>query len=51
MKMTWRNHSGSRIERGAAKIPINPLLSDNASMDEGSDGYISDKNSTERGDR
>jgi len=31
MKLTWRGHSAFRIEAGAAKILIDPFLSDNPS--------------------
>jgi L-ascorbate metabolism protein UlaG (beta-lactamase superfamily) len=51
MKLTWHGHSAFRIEAGAAKIVIDPFLSDNASWDKGSIGYLAAKNSTHRGDR
>jgi L-ascorbate metabolism protein UlaG (beta-lactamase superfamily) len=31
MKLTWHGHSAFRIEGGAAKILIDPFLSDNPS--------------------
>lgn len=39
MKLTWRSHSAFRIEAGAAKIVIDPFLSDNPSWDQGWIGY------------
>jgi L-ascorbate metabolism protein UlaG (beta-lactamase superfamily) len=33
MKLTWYRHSAFRIEAGAAKILIDPSLSDNPSWD------------------
>jgi L-ascorbate metabolism protein UlaG (beta-lactamase superfamily) len=36
MKLTWL---GPRIEAGAAKILIDPFLSDNPSWDKGWSGY------------
>ena len=33
MKLTWYGHSAFRIEAGAAKILIDPFLSDNPSWD------------------
>ena len=33
MKLTWLGHSAFRIEAGAAKILIDPFLSDNPSWD------------------
>lgn len=39
MKLTWRSHSAFRIEAGAAKILIDPFLSDNPSWDKGWIGY------------
>jgi L-ascorbate metabolism protein UlaG (beta-lactamase superfamily) len=35
MELTWYGHSAPRIEAGAAKILIDPFLSDNASWDKG----------------
>jgi len=35
MKLTSRSHSAFRIEAGAAKILIDPFLSDNPSWDKG----------------
>ena len=35
MKLTWLGHSAFRIEAGAAKILIDPFLSDNPSRDNG----------------
>jgi L-ascorbate metabolism protein UlaG (beta-lactamase superfamily) len=51
MKLTWHGHSAFRIEAGAAKILIDPFLSDNPSWDEGRIGYLAAKNSTHGGDR
>ena len=51
MKLTWLGHSAFRIEAGAAKILIDPLLSDNPSWDKGWSGYLAGKNSTQGGDR
>jgi L-ascorbate metabolism protein UlaG (beta-lactamase superfamily) len=33
MKLTWYGHSAFRLEAGAAKILIDPFLSDNPSWD------------------
>ena len=38
------------IEAGAAKILIDPFLSDNLSRDNGRSGYLTGKNSTQGGD-
>ena len=38
MKLTWHGHSAFRIEVGAAKILIDPFLSDNPSGDSGWSG-------------
>jgi L-ascorbate metabolism protein UlaG (beta-lactamase superfamily) len=35
MKQTWHGHSAFRIDAGAAKILIDPFLSDNPSWDKG----------------
>src|SRR5204863_819948 len=51
MKLTWLGHSTFRIEAGAAKILIDPFLSDNPSWDNGWSGYLTGKNSTQGGDR
>ena len=51
MKLTWLGHSAFRIEAGAAKILIDPFLSDNRSWVKGWSGYLADKNSTQGGDR
>ena len=51
MKLTWHGHSAFRIEAGAAKILIDPFLSDNPSWDEGWSGYLTGENSTQGGDR
>jgi L-ascorbate metabolism protein UlaG (beta-lactamase superfamily) len=37
MKLTWHGHSAFRIEADAAKISIDPFLSDNLSWDKGRD--------------
>jgi len=51
MKLTWHGHSAFRIEAGAAKMVIDPFLSDNPSWDIGSSGYPAGKNSTPGGGR
>jgi L-ascorbate metabolism protein UlaG (beta-lactamase superfamily) len=51
MKQTWHGHSQFRIEAGAAKILIDPFLSDYLSRDKGWSGYLAGKNSTPGGDR
>ena len=51
MKLTWHGHSVFRIEAGAAKILIDPFLSNNPSWDKGWSGYLAGKNSTQGGDR
>ena len=51
MKLTWDGHSAFRIEAGAAKILIDPFLSNNPSRDNGWSGYLADKKSTQGGDR
>ena len=51
MKMTWHGHSAFRIEAVAAKILIDPFLSDNPSWDKGWTGYPVSKNSTQGGER
>ena len=51
MKQTSHGHSAFHIEAGEAKILIDPFLSDNPSRDNGSSGYLTSKNSTQRGDR
>ena len=51
MKQTWHDHSASRIEADAARILIDPLLSDNPSRDNGWSGYFTGKNSTQGGER
>jgi L-ascorbate metabolism protein UlaG (beta-lactamase superfamily) len=51
MKLTWHGHSAFRIEAGAAKILIDPFLSDISSWDKGWIGYSADENSTQGGDR
>jgi hypothetical protein len=40
MKLTWHGHSAFRIEAGAAKILIDPFLSDKPSWDKGWSGYL-----------
>jgi hypothetical protein len=49
--LTWLGHSAFRTEAGAAKILIDPFLSDNPSWDKGWSGYLAGKNSTQGGDR
>jgi hypothetical protein len=39
LKLTWHGHSAFRIEAVAAKILIDPFLSDNPSWDKGWSGY------------
>jgi hypothetical protein len=51
MKLTWHGHSAFRMEAGAAKILIDPPLSDNPSWDKGTIGYLAAKNSTHGDDR
>ncbi len=51
MKLTWHGHSAFRIEAGAAKILIDPLLSDNPSWDKGWSSYLTGENSTQGGER
>ena len=51
MKLTLRGHCAFRIEAGAAKILINPFLSDMPSWDNGWSSYLTGKNSTQGGDR
>jgi L-ascorbate metabolism protein UlaG (beta-lactamase superfamily) len=51
MKLTWYGHSAFRIEAGAAKILIDPFLSDNPSWDKGWIGSRAGKDSTRGGGR
>jgi len=51
MKLTWYGHSAFRIEGGAAKILIDPFLSDNPSWDKGWIGSRAGKDSTQGGVR
>jgi L-ascorbate metabolism protein UlaG (beta-lactamase superfamily) len=51
MRLTWPHHSAFRIEACAAKILVDPFLSDNPSWDRRWSGYLAGKNSTQRGDR
>jgi hypothetical protein len=51
MKLSWHGHFAFRIEAGAAKILIDPFLSDNPSWDKGWSGYLTGENSTQGGDR
>ena len=51
MKRTWYDHSEFRIEAGAAKILIDPLLSDNPSGNKGWIGSRAGKDSTPGGGR
>jgi L-ascorbate metabolism protein UlaG (beta-lactamase superfamily) len=51
MKQTWHGHSAFRIEAGAAKILIDPFLSDNPSRDKGWNGYLTFNNSPQGGGR
>ena len=50
MKQTWHGHSAFRIEAGTSKILIDPFLCDYLSRDNGRSGYITGKNSKQRGD-
>src|SRR4029077_1905692 len=43
-KTTWLGHSAFRIEAGAAKILIDPFLSDAPSWDKGWSGCLAGKN-------
>jgi L-ascorbate metabolism protein UlaG (beta-lactamase superfamily) len=49
MKLTWYGHSAFRIEAGAAKILIDPFLSDNPSWDNGWIGSRAGDDSTQGG--
>jgi L-ascorbate metabolism protein UlaG (beta-lactamase superfamily) len=51
MEQTWHGHFAFPIEAGAAKILIDPCLSDNPPWDKGWSGYLTGENSTQRGDR
>jgi L-ascorbate metabolism protein UlaG (beta-lactamase superfamily) len=51
MKQTWHGYFAFRIEAGEAKILIDPFLSDNPSGDNGWRGCLTDKKSTQGGDR
>jgi L-ascorbate metabolism protein UlaG (beta-lactamase superfamily) len=51
MKLTWHGHSAFRIELGAARILIDPFLSDNRSWDKGWSGCLTGRNSTQGGER
>ena len=51
MKLTWHDHPAFRIEAGAAKVFIDPFLSDNPSWAKGWSGYLGGKKSTPGGDR
>ena len=51
MKLTWHRHSAFRIEAGAARILIDPFLSDSPSRDNGWSGYLTGENSTQGGDQ
>ena len=51
MKLTWYGHSAFRIEAGAAKILIDPFLSDNPSWDKGWIGSRAGEDSTQGGGR
>jgi hypothetical protein len=43
--------TNSQVEAGAAKILIDPFLSDNPSWDKRWSGYLAGKNATQGGDR
>jgi hypothetical protein len=51
MKLTWYGHSAFRIEAGAAKILIDPFLSDNPCWDKGWIGGRAGEDSTQGGGR
>jgi hypothetical protein len=51
MKLTWYGHSAFRIEAGAAKILIDPFLSDNPSWGKGWIGSRAGEDSTQGGGR
>src|ERR687891_528249 len=51
MKLTWYGHSAFRIEAGAAKILIDPFLSDNPSWDKEWIGCRAGEDSTRGGAR
>ena len=51
MKQTWHGYFAFRIEAGEARILIDPFLSDNPSGDNGWSGCLTDKKSTQGGDR
>jgi L-ascorbate metabolism protein UlaG (beta-lactamase superfamily) len=51
MKLTRHGHSAFRIEAGAAKILIDPFLSDNPSWHEGWIGGRASEDSTRGGER
>ena len=51
MKQTWHGPSALCIYAGEAKISIDPFLSDNPSRDNGWNGYPTDKNPAQEGDR
>ena len=51
MKQTWHGHSAFRIEAGAAKILIDPFLSDNPSRDNGWSGCLTFKKARQGGAR
>ena len=51
MKHTWHGHSAFRIEAGEANILINPFLPDKRSKDNGWGSCLTDKSSTQRGER
>ena len=51
MKLTWLGHSAFRIEAGAAKILIDPFLSDNPSWDKGGAATLQARTRHRGGDR
>jgi L-ascorbate metabolism protein UlaG (beta-lactamase superfamily) len=51
MKLTWHGHSAFRIEAGAAKILIDPFLSDHPSWRKGWIGSRAGEDSTRGGGR
>jgi L-ascorbate metabolism protein UlaG (beta-lactamase superfamily) len=51
MTLTWYGHSAVRIETGAAKILVDPFLSDNPSWDKWWIGSRAGEDSTQGGGR
>ena len=51
MKQIWHGYSAFRIDADEAKILSDPFPSEHPSRDNGWSGYLTRKNSTQRGDR